>query len=72
METTIRIKPDVKKTLERMKLYRRETFNDIMERMIEDELELNEKTKREVEEARKRAEKGEVVSHKEVMKQYGL
>ena len=72
METTIRISREVKNQLDKMKLFDRETYNDVIENMIEDNLELNEKTKKEVEEARKRIKKGEFYTHKEVGKMLGL
>tara|TARA_Y100000034_G_C6724113_1_gene320470 strand:+ start:237 stop:455 length:219 start_codon:yes stop_codon:yes gene_type:complete len=72
METTIRISRDVKAQLDKMKLFERETYNDVIENMIEDNLELNEKTKKEIEEARKRVKKGEVYTHEEVGKMFGL
>ena len=68
MTTTIQISDDVKNTLDKMKMLERETYNDIIERMIEDDLELNEKTKKEIEEARK----GKSISHAEVKKRFGL
>ena len=68
MPTTIQISDNVKSILERMKMMERETYNDVIERMIEDDLELNEKTKREIEEARK----GKTISHEEVKKRFGL
>ena len=68
MPTTIQISDNVKSTLDRMKMMERETYNDIIERMIEDDLELNEKTKREIEEARK----GKSIPHAEVKKRFGL
>ena len=40
--------------------------------MIEEQLEINEKTKKELEEARKRMEKGEFVTLEEVEKEFGL
>ena len=40
--------------------------------MIEDNLELNQKTKDEIEEARKQIKAGKLVSHEEVKKRYGL
>ena len=67
MVTTIQISDGVKQKLERMKLFVRESYNEILERMIEDELELNEQTKREIEAARK----GRSISHSEVKKQFG-
>jgi len=39
---------------------------------MEDELELNEQTKKDIEETRKRFKKGEGISHEEVMKKYGM
>jgi predicted transcriptional regulator len=68
MPTTIQISDNVKSVLDRMKMIERETYNDIIERMIEDDLELNEKTKIEIEEARK----GKSISHAEVKKRFGL
>ncbi len=68
MSTTIQISDNVKSVLDRMKMIERETYNDIIERMIEDDLELNEKTKKEIEEARK----GKSISHTEVKKRFGL
>lgn len=72
METTIRVSQEVKAQLDKMKLFARETYNDVIENMIEDNLELNEGTKREIEEARKEIAEGKVVSHEEVKKRLGL
>jgi len=72
ISTTIQISKDVKSVLDRMKIMDRETYNDVIERMIEDELELNEKTKQEIEEARKRIKAGGFVSHEQVKKNLGL
>ena len=68
MTTTIQISDNVKIILDRMKMIERETYNEVIERMIEDDLELNEKTKIEIEEARK----GKSISHAEVKKRFGL
>lgn len=72
MPTTIQISDNVKKILDKMKLMNRETYNDVIERMIEDEQELNEKTKKEIEEARKEIKLGKTISHNEVKKRFGL
>lgn len=72
METTIRISPEVKSMLDKMKIHQRETYNDIIELMIEDNLELNDKTKKEIEEARKRIAKGEFYTQEEVERKLGL
>lgn len=68
MATTIQISDKVKSILDRMKMMERETYNEIIERMIEDDLELSDKTKKEIEEARK----GKSISHADFKKRLGL
>ena len=68
METTIRLSNRVKSQLDKMKLFERESYNDIIGFLIEDHMEVNEKTKRELVKARK--EKS--FSHEEVEKKLGL
>ena len=72
MSTTIQISDNVKTILYRMKMIERETYNDVIERMIEDDLELNEKTKQEIEEARKRVKSGKFITQEEAKKRLGL
>ena len=72
MPTTIQISDNVKSVLDRMKMIERETYNDIIERMIEDDLELNERTKKEIEEARKRINSGKFITQEEAKKKLGL
>ncbi|MDP3027112.1 MAG: hypothetical protein Q8N63_05360 [Nanoarchaeota archaeon] len=69
MPTTIQISDKVKIVLDNMKLIERETYNEIIERMIEDDLEINERTKKEIEERRKSKD---FVSHADVKKRFGL
>ncbi len=68
MSTTIQISDGVKMTLEKMKMFERETYNEILERMIEDEKELTEQTKKEIEESRK----SKKISHEEVKRKFGI
>jgi len=72
MPTTIQISDKTKEVLDKMKMFQRETYNGVIERMLEDNLELNEKTKNEIEEARKRIKAGKFVTQKEVEKRIGL
>ena len=72
MPTTIQISDNVKNTLDKMKMIERETYNDIIERMIEDDLELNEQTKKDIEEARKRIKAGKFYTQEEVEKRLGI
>ena len=69
MATTIQISDNVKSVLDKMKMIERETYNEIIERMIEDDRRLSEKTKKELEERRKSKD---FVSHEEVKKRLGL
>ncbi|MDD5132884.1 MAG: hypothetical protein PHD81_03900 [Candidatus Nanoarchaeia archaeon] len=72
MQTTIQISTQTKQVLDRLKIFERETYNEILERMIEDDLELNEKTKQDIEEAKKQISAKKYVSHEEVKKRFGL
>lgn len=71
MSTTIQISDNIKQVLERMKLFQRESYNEVLERMIEDNLELNEKTKKEIEEARKRVKSGKFLTQEQIEKRFG-
>ena len=42
MPTTIQISNEVKGRLDKMKIYRRESYNEVIENIIEDNLELSE------------------------------
>lgn len=70
--STIQIKEGTKKTLQSMKLHPRETYEEVIERMIEDLSELNEETRMEIEEARKEIEAGRFVTHEQLKKDLGL
>ena len=53
MATTIQISDNVKSFLDGLRLIERESYNDVIEFMIEDSLELNEKTRLEIEDRMK-------------------
>lgn len=72
MATTIQISDQVKQTLDKMKMFERESYNEVIENMIEDNLELNERTKKEIEERRREAKKGHTISHEEAKRRLGL
>lgn len=72
MSTTIQISDQVKGMLDKMKIMERETYNDVIEVMLEDNLEFSEETKHDLEIARKQGEKGEVFSQEEIEKEFGL
>ena len=70
MTTTIQLSKETKKMLDRLKLYARETYNDVIERLIEDELRLSTAARKGMEEARKHVESGKFIPHHEVSKRY--
>ena len=72
MPTTIQISNEVKTSLDKMRIFERETYNEIIENMIEDNVQLNEKTKKEIEEARKRIKSGKFVTQEQAEKELGL
>jgi predicted transcriptional regulator len=72
MYTTIQISVALKKLLEHFRLSERDTYNDIIEMLVEDEMELSEETKTEIAAARKEIKAGKFVSHEEVKKRSGL
>ncbi len=72
MPTTIQISNDLKEVLNKMKLFERDTYNLVLERMIEDDFELNEKTRKEILEAKKRIASGRFLRHEDVGKKLGL
>ena len=69
MSTTIQISDKVKKTLEKMRVFEKETYNEIIENMLEDQIEINEKTKKELAE---RKNSNDFITIEEVEKEFGL
>ncbi|MDF1558038.1 MAG: hypothetical protein P1P80_07665 [ANME-2 cluster archaeon] len=72
MVTTIQINEDIKVSLNRMKIFKRETYNDVLERLVEDVQELNEETKKEIESALKEVENGKFITHEKLAKELGF
>ena len=72
MTTTIQIDESVKTALNNMKLFKRETYNDVLERLIEDAQELNEETKKELELALNEIENGKFITHEKLAAELGF
>ena len=64
--TTIQITSEVKKNLDAMRLYSRETYNDLIERLMEDSKELNEETKKDIKKAEEEIKAGKFKTHEEI------
>ncbi|MFT4309614.1 MAG: hypothetical protein ACMXYL_03950 [Candidatus Woesearchaeota archaeon] len=72
MVTTIKISDELKEKLDYRKISEDDTYENVIWELLEDTLELNEQTKREIAEARKQFERGEYISHSEMKKKLGL
>jgi predicted transcriptional regulator len=72
MATTIQIEKEVRDELSNMKIHSRETYNDVLERMIEDLQELNQETKKEIEKALKEIKSGKFKKHEDLKKEMGF
>ena len=72
MATTIQVSKELKRKLEKLKLYPRESYEDVIWDLLEANMELSEEMERELEKAYKDIEEGRVYTHEEVKKELGL
>jgi len=72
MVTKIEISEELKRKLIARKIFEEDTYEDIIWGLLESNLELNEKTKRQIAKARKQFERGEYITHAELKKKLGL
>ncbi len=70
--TTIQLSKEMKKTLEEMKLHPRESYEEVLERLLEDLRELNEQTKKEIERAIKEIKSGKYRTHDQLKAELGF
>ncbi len=71
-KTTIQVDLSTKKQLENLKIYKKETLNDVIDNLIEDSAELSKITQKEIEESMREIENGEFVTHDRITKELGL
>jgi predicted transcriptional regulator len=72
MVTTIQISSDLLKNLKKKKIHEKESYEEIIWNLIEDTMELNEETKRDIEKARAEIKAGKFHTHEQVKKHFGL
>ena len=76
MPTSIQIEKEVKERLDKFKNHPRETYNEVLARMIrimsEEDAELSPKTIKNIEKSLAEIKAGKVYTHKEVKKRLGL
>ncbi len=72
MATTIQVSEELKRELEKLKLYPRESYENVIWDLLEANMELSEETKKELEKAYRDIEEGRIYTHEEVKKELGL
>jgi predicted transcriptional regulator len=72
MATTIQVSEQLIDTLKQRKLYGKESYEEVIWDVLEDSMELNEETKKEIEFARVEIKAGKFYTHEQVKKKLGL
>lgn len=72
MATTIQVSEQLVNTLKKRKQYDKESYEEVIWDLVEDTMELNEETKRDVEQARAEIKAGKFYTHEQVKKELGL
>lgn len=72
MPTTIQISEDLQKELRERKIYNKETYEEVIWDLIEDVMEINTQTKKELAQARNEIKTGKSHTLAEVEKELGL
>ena len=72
MATTIQISGELQEKLKEKKLYGKESYEEVIWDLIEDNLELSEETKKEIEQAREEIRIGKTYSLAKVKKELGI
>jgi len=70
--TSIQIKKDTKLKLDSLKMSKRDTYNDIIENLLEDSYEKNEETMKDIQEAIEEYKQGKSHSLKDVKQKLGF
>ncbi len=72
MATTIQISDKLQQALAKKKLSDRETYEEVIWDLIEDTMELNEETKREIKQSLKEIKEGKTYKLSQIKKEWGL
>ncbi|MBS3066068.1 hypothetical protein J4229_03430 [Candidatus Pacearchaeota archaeon] len=71
MDTTIQISRELLERLAKMKMYNKESYEEVIWDMIEDRLELSEETKKDIEISREDIKAGRTISLERLKKKLG-
>ena len=72
MATTIQVSERLVDTLKKRRQYDKESYEEVIWDLVEDSMEVNEQTKREIERARADIKSGKFYTHEQVKKKLGL
>lgn len=72
MVTTIQVSEQLVDTLKMRKQYDKESYEEVIWNLVEDTLEINEETKKEIEQARADIKAGKFYTHQQIKKKLGL
>ncbi len=72
METTIQVSKELLETLKKRKISDKESYEEIIWDLLEDEMELSDQTKKEIQEARAEIKAGKYKTISQVKKELGL
>ena len=72
MATTIQVSDELRKKLSLRKASPKDSYEEVIWDLLEDTMELNEQTKKEIAQARKEFTEGKSISHSELKKELGF
>ncbi len=72
MATTIQVSRQLVDTLKKRRQYDKESYEEVIWDLVEDSMEINEETKKEIEQARADYKAGRFYTHEQVKKKLGL
>lgn len=72
MATTIQVSSELLDKLQKMKMYDKESYEEVIWDLLEDRMELSEETKKNIVESEKDIREGRVYTHEQVKKMLGI
>jgi len=72
MVTTIQVSDELLNKLQNMKMYSKESYEDIIWDLLEDRMELSEQTKKNIKQSLREIKEGKFYTHEQVKKELGL
>ena len=72
MATTIQVSNELLEKLKNRKIYKKESYEEVIWDLLEDSMELSEETKRSIKQAEKDIKEGRVYTHEQIKKELGI